>query len=502
MGQHRAMGWVLGSVLSLAIGGAILTAQNVSATGPAKLQVDNLDTPLGIDDPAPSFSWQLRDPAHGARQTAYELKVATARERLAGKTDVWSSGRIDSAESLNVRYKGAALKPSTRYWWRVMVWGNDGKPYAAATSWFETGLLDQDAWKAQWIGFETTEEAVVRHAPAAWIESPEHEARATAQGAESRIAYRETVTLDKPVKTAALYATGQDTVAAWVNGKQVLQAAPFPAWHQMPWKKFVRADVTADAKAGANTIAIETVRYTATKDEAPPMSATLYVEYSDGSVATFASQPGWKSSASAAAGWEQPSFDDANWKPAEDWKPTPAPDAKALGHPWIPDSVKALRHTFELTKAIKSARFYSTSLGAYEMFLNGKRVSDDVLAPGWTDYRERVIYQSYDVTSLLAPKEKTPSARYWLRAGMPRRWNGSSSPTTMETRRLRCARSCALNTPMAACSGSRPTRAGAPGPRTSCIWSSTMARRRMPDKNSRSQRPSPITLRPSPVGCP
>ena len=37
------------------------------------------------------------------------------------------------------------------------------------------------------------------------------------------------------------------------------------------------------------------------------------------------------------------------------------------------------------------------------MFLNGKRVSDDVLAPGWTDYREHVKYQTYDVTAQLVP---------------------------------------------------------------------------------------------------
>ena len=49
-------------------------------------------------------------------------------------------------------------------------------------------------------------------------------------------------------------------------------------------------------------------------------------------------------------------------------------------------------------KPVKSARLYATALGAYEMFLNGKRVGDQVLAPGWTDYRERVVYQAYDVT--------------------------------------------------------------------------------------------------------
>ncbi len=56
-------------------------------------------------------------------------------------------------------------------------------------------------------------------------------------------------------------------------------------------------------------------------------------------------------------------------------------ESSPLGHPWIPDSVKALRHTFSVGTAVKSARLYATALGAYELFLNGKRVGDDVLAP-------------------------------------------------------------------------------------------------------------------------
>jgi len=51
---------------------------------------------------------------------------------------------------------------------------------------------------------------------------------------------------------------------------------------------------------------------------------------------------------------------------------------------------------------VKSARLYATALGAYEVTLNGDRVGADVLAPGWTDYRQHVKYQTYDVTSQVA----------------------------------------------------------------------------------------------------
>ena len=47
---------------------------------------------------------------------------------------------------------------------------------------------------------------------------------------------------------------------------------------------------------------------------------------------------------------------------------------------------------------MKSARLYATALGGYLFFLNNERIGDQVLAPGWTDYRERVVYQTYDVT--------------------------------------------------------------------------------------------------------
>lgn len=151
-----------------------LTAQNATAvTGPVELRVDSLKTPLGIDDPAPHFSWQLRDPARGARQIAYEVLVASESELLReGKPDVWDSGRIDGGQSLDVRYGGPAFTASTRYFWQVKVWNVAGKPYSpSGIEWFETGLLRQDAWRAQWIGYETPEESEVRHAPAMWISS-------------------------------------------------------------------------------------------------------------------------------------------------------------------------------------------------------------------------------------------------------------------------------------------------------------------------------------------
>lgn len=394
-----------------------LMAAQLWAAGPVQLRVDNLQTPLGIDDATPSFSWQLEDVTRGALQTAYEVQVASSEARLRqGRADVWDSGKVAGGQSMNVHYAGPAVRPGTRYYWRVKVWGVAGKAYPeSAVGWWETGLLQQSAWTAAWVGYETPGEAAVRHAQAEWITSPDAEAVGAEGASVEKFAYRKTVTVTRPVERATLYATAQDTVSAWVNGKQLIEADPLPPYKQMPWKKFVRADATAALAPGANTIAIEAVHYVvnpngmATNDK-PPMIATLVVEYTDGTLAAFGSDATWKTAASAEAGWQKNEFDAAGWKNAQTWATTGGANGDDPGHPWIPDSVKELRHTFAIKSPVKSARLYATALGTYEMFLNGKRVSADVMAPGWTDYRERVIYQTYDVTDLLRQGENAIGA--------------------------------------------------------------------------------------------
>ena len=183
------------------------------------------------------------------------------------------------------------------------------------------------------------------------------------------------------------------------------------------------------------------------------MIATLVVEYADGSWASFREQHGLedRDPRGRRLAAERVSTIRHGRRP---WSGSRCSGkrSESLGNPWIPDSVKALRHDFTISAPIKSARLYATALGAYEMFLNGKRVGDQVLAPGWTDYRERVIYQTYDVTEQCA-RATTPSARCLRRAGTRRRSSGSSSRTTTASRRQRCARSCASSTPTAAWSG-------------------------------------------------
>ena len=67
--------------------------------------------------------------------------------------------------------------------------------------------------------------------------------------------------------------------------------------------------------------------------------------------------------------------------------------------------VDCFRESFKLDKPVKKARLYITACGLYEARLGGRRVGDFVMAPGYTDYRKRVQYQTYDVTELLREGE-------------------------------------------------------------------------------------------------
>ncbi len=73
----------------------------------------------------------------------------------------------------------------------------------------------------------------------------------------------------------------------------------------------------------------------------------------------------------------------------------------------------------------QETRIYLTALGLYEAFLNGERIGDAELTPGYTQYRERVQYQAYDVTNLVRPGRNVLTvllADGWYRGqvGLPR----------------------------------------------------------------------------------
>ncbi|MBI5706110.1 MAG: family 78 glycoside hydrolase catalytic domain [Armatimonadetes bacterium] len=105
------------------------------------------------------------------------------------------------------------------------------------------------------------------------------------------------------------------------------------------------------------------------------------------------------SSWSPVARWEMGLLSPGDWKALwlDDGKPVPASDADFYKE----DHAPLFRKEFSASRKIRRARLSIAGLGYYEASLNGKRVGDHVLDPGWTAFSERVLYDTYDVTKML-----------------------------------------------------------------------------------------------------
>jgi len=89
------------------------------------------------------------------------------------------------------------------------------------------------------------------------------------------------------------------------------------------------------------------------------------------------------------------------------------------------------RKEFTTTREIQRATIYATALGIYELHLNGERVGDTYFAPGWTDYRQRAYYDTYDVTDMVASGDN--AIRAWVADGGYSRYVGFGLLTGMGT---------------------------------------------------------------------
>ena len=116
--------------------------------------------------------------------------------------------------------------------------------------------------------------------------------------------------------------------------------------------------------------------------------------WNEGGESSAWSDPAW---------WEMGLLDPSEWEARwiePDWEADPSK----------PQPSPMLRRTFEVDGSVRSARLYATAHGVYEIHLNGRRVGDALFAPGWTSYHNRLQYQTYDLTELLAEGENAVGA--------------------------------------------------------------------------------------------
>lgn len=112
---------------------------------------------------------------------------------------------------------------------------------------------------------------------------------------------------------------------------------------------------------------------------------------------------GAESAFSTPSSWEMALLDNSDWKAK--WITRNETSDKE-------DSLQSIivRKEFNLDNSIKKARLYVTGLGNYIFYINGEKVGNDILTPGWTDYTKRLQYQVYDITEMLNEGENAAGA--------------------------------------------------------------------------------------------
>lgn len=109
------------------------------------------------------------------------------------------------------------------------------------------------------------------------------------------------------------------------------------------------------------------------------------------------------------SGWSEPAwFETAILAPAH-WKASWITDGKPLPVKeedfYREDRMPVFRKVLNISRPVRSARLYIAAAGYYEASLNGQKIGDDVLTPGWTNFDKRVLYKTYDVTCVISKGE-------------------------------------------------------------------------------------------------
>jgi len=381
-------------------------ADNLSPVRVDALTCEHLSNPIGIGNQQPRLSWKLRSDRVGEVQTAWEIRAASSASGLdTGSLDLWDSGKIVSDQSVLISWAGKPLNSRSQVFWQVRVWDKDGQP----TAWsdvvsFELGLLDTtNEWKGHWITADLPRYDIEQSAlaKASWINAGSTASQAAA------IRFAVELPANAVIRRAFIDVAADGLITNYVNGH-----ATHPGFTSLTAPLHV--EIGGQLVPGKNIIAISSavVRGGIRRDRGEAgrnaIAAHGIIELADGQRIEFNTDGSWKAAVTPDGNWFAPDFDDSGWVAATVVAPFSEQLSKYYDITVGPG--RYLRKNFTAAKPIARARLYATAMGVYEASINGRRVSNDLLAPGWTDYTKRVMVQTYDVTKLIHPGENALGA--------------------------------------------------------------------------------------------
>ena len=290
------------------------------------LKCEYLENPLGIDSENPRLSWILESNNRNQVQSAYQVVVASSKEKLeADEADLWDSGKIESDKTNHIKYDGKLLEARQQCFYKVRVWDGNKKVTAFSDiAFWEMGLMDslylynknRPVFSAKWIGFPE-------------IETP---------------LLRKKFVLKKGIKRARAYICGLGYYELFLNGKKVGNHVLDPAQTDYDQKAFyVVYDISEMLRTGDNAVGIilgngwynqNIVWGKGFSYGKPGVVCQLMIDYDDGKTDIIESDGTFKVAASPILnnnvyageeydarleidGWADVDFDDTDWKNAK-----------------------------------------------------------------------------------------------------------------------------------------------------------------------------------------
>ncbi len=371
-------------------------AENLSPVKVDSLTCEHLSNPVGIGNPQPRFSWKLRSHRLGEVQTAWEIRAASSLTGLTATPDLWDSGKVISDQSVLVPWPSYPLASRSQVFWQVRIWDQDGHPTAwSDAASFELGLLDAtNEWKGRWITADLPRYNIEQTAlaKASWINA----GSTASQAAAIRLALE--LPTNAVIRRAFMDVAADGLITNYVNGH-----CTHPGFTSLTAPLYV--ETGEQLSPGKNIIAISSavvrngIRHDRNAAGRNAIAAHGVIDLADGQRLEFNTDASRKAAVAPNGNWFAPAFDDSTWATATVVAPYATQVSKYYDITIGPG--RYLRKNFAASKPITRARLYATALGVYDASINGQRVSDDLLTPGWTDYTKRVMVQTYDVTKLI-----------------------------------------------------------------------------------------------------
>ncbi len=360
---------------------------------PVNLQCEYRVNPLGLDVARPRLMWQVESNERDQKQTSYQILVASSEDLLRhNQGDLWDSGTVTGDTTVNIAYSGKPLASGAQCFWKVKIWDGNGRASAwSAPALWSMGLLGQDDWKGKWIGLDQGE-AKDQFGGAKWIWYPEGDPAVSAPVGARYFRREFRVPTNQVVRAATLTMTADNEFQVFVNGQD---AGSGDNW--MTPGKFA---VGALLKPGKNVLAVA-ARNIGNEPTPAGLIGKLNVIFESGNSFKLDTDNGWKSATNNEAGWNALSFDDASWMAARSLGLYGMQPWGTIGADGRPLPARYLRREFSVDGKVRRATAYVCGLGLSELYLNGRKVSDDLLSPAISEYDKRAFYVTYDVTAQL-----------------------------------------------------------------------------------------------------